>query len=78
MKVRKIKDDITIDVFSSSLPISATVPVRYERGVKYLKSKGYKIINGSYIEKRITTVLEQFRKEHRSLISSYTMRMFRF
>ena len=78
MKARKLKDDITIGVFSSSSPISATVPVRYERGVKYLESKGYKIINGSYTEKRITTVLEQFRKEHRSLINSYTMRMFRF
>lgn len=32
MKARKLKDDITIGVFSSSSPISATVPVRYERG----------------------------------------------
>lgn len=33
MKAHKIKEDCTIGVFSSSTPISATVPVRYERGV---------------------------------------------
>ena len=52
MKARKLKDDITIGVFSSSSPISATVPVRYERGVKYLESKGYKIINGQLYRKK--------------------------
>ena len=52
MKARKLKDDITIGVFSSSSPISATVPVRYERGVKYLEFKGYKIINGQLYRKK--------------------------
>lgn len=78
MKARKLKDDITIGVFSSSSPISATVPVRYERGVKYLESKGYKIINGQLYRKKDNYRSGTFRKEHRSLINSYTMRMFRF
>lgn len=52
MKARKLKDDITVGVFSSSSPVSATVPVRYERGVEYLRSKGYKIINGRLYQKK--------------------------
>lgn len=52
MKAKKLKRDITIGVFSSSSPVSATVPVRYERGVHYLESKGYKIINGMLYGKK--------------------------
>lgn len=46
MKAEMLKGDITIGVFSPSSPVSATVPARYERGVKYLESKGIKVING--------------------------------
>lgn len=41
----------TIGVFSSSSPISATVPVRYERGVEYLKGKGFRVVNGQLYQK---------------------------
>lgn len=37
---------MTIGVFSSSSPISATVPVRYNRGKDYLRSKGIRVIDG--------------------------------
>lgn len=47
MKTKKARQNCTIGVFSSSSPISATVPVRYERGKQYLESKGFKVINGS-------------------------------
>lgn len=47
MKAKKLNEYAAIGVFSSSSPISATVPVRYERGVQYLESKGYKVINGN-------------------------------
>lgn len=46
MKAKILNNPIVIGVFSSSSPISATVPVRYERGVKYLESKGFEVING--------------------------------
>lgn len=46
MKAKKLKDEITIGVFSSSSPISASVPIRYERGIEYLQSKGFQVING--------------------------------
>lgn len=42
----------TIGVFSSSSPVSATVPVRYERGASYLESKGYRVIHGTLRGKR--------------------------
>lgn len=38
---------LTVGVFSASSPISATVPVRYERGKAYLESKGFRVVNGS-------------------------------
>lgn len=47
MNLRVCKEPITVGVFSSSSPISATVPVRYEHGVGYLEGKGYRIVNGS-------------------------------
>ncbi|MBQ4556202.1 MAG: LD-carboxypeptidase [Clostridia bacterium] len=52
MKVPKLKDGLTIGVFSSSSPISATVPVRYNRGKEYLASKGIRIIDGSLFGKQ--------------------------
>lgn len=52
MKVKRLNDEITIGVFSSSSPISATVPIRYERGIQYLQSKGYKVINGQLYGKK--------------------------
>lgn len=36
----------TIGIFSSSSPISATVPVRYDRGKDYLQSKGHTVVDG--------------------------------
>lgn len=52
MKARKLDKPITIGIFSSSSPISNTVPVRYERGIQFLKSKGYKIVNGALYGKK--------------------------
>ena len=52
MKVRKLNGEITIGVFSPSSPISATIPIRYERGIQYLQSKGYKIVNGKLCGKK--------------------------
>ena len=43
---------LTIGIFSPSSPISATVPIRYERGIEYLKSKGFNIIEGKLKGKR--------------------------
>lgn len=52
MKAEKLKENGGIGVFSSSSPISATVPIRYERGVEYLKSKGFCVINGDLYGKK--------------------------
>ena len=52
MRANKTSGKITIGVFSSSSPVSATVPVRYERGIAYLKSRGYEIVNGSLYRKQ--------------------------
>lgn len=41
-----------IGVFSSSSPISATVPVRYDRGTAYLEAKGYRICHGTLFGKQ--------------------------
>lgn len=41
------KDHLTVGVFSSSSPISATVPTRYDRGKAYLISKGFNVIDGN-------------------------------
>lgn len=56
MKVKKRNDKLTVGVFSSSSPISATVPVRYNRGKEYLKSKGIDILMVSFIKNKIITV----------------------
>lgn len=47
MKARAVGEHPVIGVFSASSPISATVPIRYDRGIAYLRSKGCKVINGS-------------------------------
>lgn len=52
MKAKILEKDITVGVFSSSSSISATVPVRYERGIQYLKSRGYHVINGQLYGKK--------------------------
>ena len=46
MKAHKPDYGAKIGVFSSSSPISATVPVRYQRGKAYLESKGFEIVDG--------------------------------
>ncbi len=52
MKAARIYKTAKVGVFSSSSPISATVPLRYERGVKYLERKGFQIIHGSRYQKQ--------------------------
>lgn len=52
MKAPKIKNNSTVGVFSSSSPISATVPIRYNRGKEYLMSKGFQVIDGSLYGKQ--------------------------
>ena len=47
-----LKDKLTIGVFSSSSPISATVPVRYKRGKEYLQSKGIDVVDGILYKKQ--------------------------
>ncbi|MGL5329817.1 MAG: LD-carboxypeptidase, partial [Peptostreptococcaceae bacterium] len=36
-----------IGIFSPSTPITAKAPKRFKRGVEYLESKGFKIVEGS-------------------------------
>lgn len=52
MKAKQIKGELTVGVFSSSSPISATVPVRYNRGKAYLASKGICVMDGSLYGKQ--------------------------
>lgn len=52
MKAKQINGSLTIGIFSSSSPISATVPVRYNRGKEYLASKGIRIIDGNLLGKQ--------------------------
>ena len=47
MKPTENMTPLTIGVFSSSSPISATTPVRYERGKAYLQKKGFRVLDGS-------------------------------
>jgi len=46
MKALRIKNNAGIGVFSASSPISATVPMRYERGKTFLQSKGFNVVDG--------------------------------
>lgn len=52
MKAGKISCDVTIGVFSSSSPVSATVPVRYGRGKEYLTGKGIHVVDGNLYGKK--------------------------
>jgi len=52
MKAKKINNSLTVGVFSASSPISATVPVRYNRGKEYLASKGIRVIDGRLFGKQ--------------------------
>ena len=52
MKAHKPTNQITIGVFSSSSPISATVPSRYNRGKQYIESKGIRVIDGTLYGKQ--------------------------
>ena len=52
MKAKRISEKAGIGIFSSSSPISATVPERYFRGAKYLEEKGFRIIHGALCGKR--------------------------
>lgn len=47
MKAKLQTGGVTVGVFSASSPISATVPVRYNRGKEYLETKGIHVIDGS-------------------------------
>lgn len=46
MKAEALRPGDCIGVFSASSPISATVPVRYERGKHYLEANGFPVIDG--------------------------------
>lgn len=52
MKPPKLKSPVKIGVFSPSSPISATVPVRYERGKAFLQSKGIEVVDGALYGKQ--------------------------
>ena len=43
---------ITIGVFSPSSPISATVPVRYERGKRFMEAHGFRVLDGALYGRR--------------------------
>lgn len=63
MKAKHISGNETIGVFSSSSPVSATVPARYERGKSYLENKGFKVVDGALYGKqdfyRVGTIRER-------------------
>lgn len=52
MKVKQLKGSLKIGVFSSSSPVSATVPVRYQRGKEYLISRNISVIDGKLFGKQ--------------------------
>ena len=52
MKAKRLTGTMGIGIFSSSSPISATVPARYERGVNYLESKGFRVFHGQLCGKK--------------------------
>lgn len=52
IKLKPLSGQITVGVFSSSSPISATVPSRYERGRAFLESKGIRVRDGALFGKR--------------------------
>lgn len=52
MKAERLRKGSGIGIFSSSSPISSTVPARYKRGREYLEKKGFRIIDGSLFGKK--------------------------
>lgn len=52
LKAKRLAGDLTVGVFSSSSPISATVPVRYHRGKAYLAAKGIRVVDGALFGKQ--------------------------
>lgn len=52
MKAKKVDKNFAIGIFSSSSPVSVTVPMRYNRGKEYLISKGIRIIDGELFGKQ--------------------------
>ena len=52
MKAPRVGEKFTIGVFSSSSPISATIPTRYTRGKSYLESKGIRVVDGNLCGKQ--------------------------
>lgn len=44
--MRRLKQGDSIGIFSTSSPITNTVPIRYKRAKKYLQRKGFKIVEG--------------------------------
>lgn len=52
MKAGKVSRDVTVGIFSSSSPVSATAPVRYLREKEYLASKGIRVVDGNLYGKR--------------------------
>lgn len=47
MKAAPLRSGDHIGIFSASSPISATTPIRYDRGTAFLESKGYRVIHGA-------------------------------
>lgn len=47
MKAAPLRSGDHIGIFSASSPISATIPIRFDRGTAFLKSKGYRVIHGA-------------------------------
>lgn len=52
MKAKKCNTNSSIGVFSSSSPISSTVPIRYNRGKEYLQARGFKVFDGNLFGKK--------------------------
>lgn len=50
--MRKLKAGDCIGMFSPSAPVTCSCPKRFERAKKYLKDKGFKIVEGSLTGKR--------------------------
>lgn len=47
MKAKLQTGEITVGIFSASSPISATTPVRYNRGKAYLEARGLRVVDGA-------------------------------
>lgn len=52
MKAKRLTGRVGVGVFSASSPVSATAPIRYARGRKYLEDRGFRVIDGSLFGKQ--------------------------